>query len=311
MKPNRIDVNSAPRASNPPQNARAGLADGLSEPVRFKQGDFDITVLSDGFISLPTDLVIPNRMAPARAEILRRLGAASGAIEVATNIPLIRSGNDTILVDIGAGAKYQPSDGKLATHLAAAHIDPASVTKVVFTHAHPDHIWGALKDDGTLSFPSATYYVGAAEWNFWMDPDYLTSMPDVLHDFARAAQRDLGAIRERVVLLKPEDDVVTGMRAISTPGHTPGHLSFELDGGDGLIITADATTNQIISFEHPDWRFGYDALPEIAIETRIRLVDRATADRVRLLGYHWSYPGVGFVERSHGKSRFIAADLLG
>lgn len=275
----------------------------VQEPYRFRQGDFDITMVSDGFISIPAEILVSE----PGASMPDGLATHEGLVDYRTNIPLIRTGQDLILVDVGAGEKYQPSDGKLAGNLARAGIDAAAVTKVVFTHAHPDHIWGTLTPDGSLRFPNATYYVGAAEWAFWMDPDYRSRLPEVLHEFARGAQRDLRAIMDRVVLLRPGDEVVTGMTALDTAGHTPGHLSFELAGGDGLIITADAATNEIVSLEHPDWAFGYDTLPDLAIRNRRRLVDRAIADRVRLLGYHWTYPGVGHVERHRGGSRFVPA----
>lgn len=273
----------------------------------FRQGEFLVTVLSDGFISLPEAIVAPDATPAQRAEILRRLGGRDGIHQAKANILLIRTGSDLILVDIGSGHRYEPTDGRLAGNLAAAGIDSAAITKVVFTHAHPDHIWATLTEEGQLRFPNATYFVGAAEWDFWMDPDYRTSMPAVLHGFAAGAQRDLGAIRDRVVMLKPGDDIVTGLRVFDTAGHTPGHLSLEMAGGAGLIITADAATNEIVSFERPDWRFGYDMLPEVAIRNRTRLVDRAATDRVKLLGYHWAYPGVGFAERAGSAWRYVPA----
>ena len=108
-------------------------------------------------------------------------------------------------------------------------------------------------------------------------------------------------------MLKPGDDVVTGIRAIDTAGHTPGHLSFEVAGGEGLIITADATTNNVISLEHPDWKFGFDAVPDLAIQNRKALIDRAATDKIKLLGYHWTSPGVGFAERNGTAYRYVAA----
>lgn len=273
----------------------------------FTHGEFQISVLSDGFITLPGEILVPDVSTQERADILARVDAPGGIVRARTNIPLIRKGDDLILVDIGAGRKYQSSDGDLTDNLKAAKIDPADVTKIVFTHCHPDHIWATVAEDGSLRFPNATYYVGAAEWNFWMDPDYLTSMPKGLHDFAKGAQRDLGAVRDRIVMLQPGDDVVAGMGVLDTPGHTPGHLSLELAGPEELIITADVANNEIISFEHPDWTFGYDTDPELAIQTRRRLLDRAAADRVKLLGYHWQYPGVGYVERKGTAFRFLGA----
>jgi glyoxylase-like metal-dependent hydrolase (beta-lactamase superfamily II) len=272
----------------------------------FVHGDFEVTVVSDGFISVPIEIVAPDGSPDERALILSRTGSqCSGLVESKTNIPVIRNGEDLIIVDIGSGDKYQPSDGRLSGNLVAARIDAHAVTKVVFTHAHPDHVWGTLAQDGNLRFANATYYVGAAEWDFWMDPDYLTNMPTELHDFARGAQRDLTAISDRVVMLKPGDDIVTGLRVIDTAGHTPGHISLEMAGGDGLIISADAATNEIASFQHPKSRFGYDTVPELAIRNRARLIERAASDRTKLLGYHWTYPGIGFAERKGTGYRYV------
>jgi glyoxylase-like metal-dependent hydrolase (beta-lactamase superfamily II) len=269
-----------------------------ARPCSFVQGEFEVTIVSDGFITVPIDIVAPDGTPEERTEILRRTGdIKAGLVESKTNIPVIRKGNDLIIVDIGSGDKYQPSDGRLSDNLKASGIDHRAVTKVVFTHAHPDHVWGTLTESGALRFPNATYYVGSAEWDFWMNPDYLTSTPSELHEFFRGAQRDLGAIKDRVVMLKPGDDIVTGLRAIDTAGHTPGHLSLEMAGGEGLIISADAATNEIASFQHPKARFGYDTLPDLAIQNRARLIERAASDRIKLLGYHWTYPGVGFAER--------------
>jgi glyoxylase-like metal-dependent hydrolase (beta-lactamase superfamily II) len=278
-----------------------------SDNYNFVQGEFQITVVSDGYITVPIDIVAPEGSPEERNEILRRTGnLAAGLVESKTNIPIIRKANDLIIVDTGSGNKYQPSDGRLSENLSAAGIDADAITKVVFTHAHPDHVWGTLTESGKLRFPNATYYVGAAEWNFWMDPDYRNNMPSVLHEFAEGAQRDLGAIKDRVVMLKPGDDIVTGLRALDTAGHTPGHISLEIAGGEGLIISADAATNEIASFQHPKSLFGYDTIPDLAIENRARLIERAATDRIKLLGYHWTYPGVGFAERNGSGYRYVA-----
>jgi glyoxylase-like metal-dependent hydrolase (beta-lactamase superfamily II) len=272
----------------------------------FVQGEFAVTVVSDGFITVPIDIVAPEGTPEERTQILKYTGDRnSGLVESKTNIPIIKKADDLIIVDIGSGDKYQPSDGRLSGNLAASGIDARTITKVVFTHAHPDHVWGTLTEDGRLRFPNATYYIGAAEWNFWMDPEYLANMPALLHEFARGAQRDLGAIRDRVVMLKPGDDIVTGLRAIDTAGHTPGHLSLEMAGGEGLIISADAATNEIASFQHPKSSFGYDTIPDLAITNRARLIERAASDRTKLLGYHWTYPGVGFAERKGTGYRYV------
>ncbi|MBI1173484.1 MBL fold metallo-hydrolase [bacterium] len=272
---------------------------------RFTEGAFDITVLSDGYISVPGEILVPDGAGADRAAVLGQIDAPGGVVHAPCNIPLIRTGQDLILVDIGSGRKYQTSDGRMTENLMAAGIDPAAITRVVFTHAHPDHIWATLADTGGLRFPNASYHVGAAEWDFWTSPDFFTTMPAALHDFARGTQRDLAALRDRAVMLRPGDDVVTGLRVLDTAGHTPGHLSLELGGPQGLLIAGDVAVNERISFAHPDWPFGYDTLPEVAIRTRRRLIDRAATDRIRLLGYHWQYPGIGHAERRGQAFHFV------
>ena len=279
----------------------------LAAPHSFTQGDAQITVVSDGNLTLPLNIIATNASPEQLAEVAKRLGWPADAAKPAANVPLIKIGNDVILVDNGSGGKFQPeTSGKLAESLAAAGVDPASITKVVFTHAHPDHIWGTLKGD-MLFAPNAAYYVGETEWNFWTDPNLISKMPPEMGDFVKGAQRDLAAVKDKVTMVKGGQDIVTGVAVIDTPGHTPGHISLRLAGGEGLIITGDATTNQIVSFEQPDWKFGFDADHDTAVKTRKTLLDGAATDKVKLLGFHWNYPGVGFAEKDGTAFKFVAA----
>ena len=278
-----------------------------TSPFGFRQGSFDVTMLSDGHFALPAEIVAPEATPDQWLEIERRLGGSAGTIRAHANIPLIQAGDDLILIDLGGGGKFQPTEGRLASSLAAAGHDKEAITKVLLTHAHPDHVWGLLGSDDRPRFPNASYYVGAAEWDFWMDPDFTSSRPSVLHAFAMGAQRDLSAVRERIVLVKDGDDILPGLQAIATPGHTPGHMSYALAGPETLVVTGDVVTNQIVSFEHPAWRFGNDTDQEVGANTRRRFVDRAAVDRLLLLGYHFAYPGLGRVERSGNEYRYVPA----
>jgi glyoxylase-like metal-dependent hydrolase (beta-lactamase superfamily II) len=138
------------------------LAGGLH---KLKHGSFDITVLSDGYITLTSDILLPDGNPEERRSILGRLGGDIDSAPLQTNIPLIRHGSDLILVDTGAGGNFQPSDGRLEENLSSVGVDPASITKVIFTHVHPDHSGGTTKADGSLLFPNAHYYVNEAEWS--------------------------------------------------------------------------------------------------------------------------------------------------
>ncbi|MFD2265074.1 MBL fold metallo-hydrolase [Lacibacterium aquatile] len=277
-----------------------------TKPHRFSVGEFDLSVFSDGFITLPSGIIAPDAPPDILPGLMERYSGRTDSADISVNIPLIRKGEDLILVDTGSGDKFQASAGRLLDNLLAAGVDPAAVTKVVLTHAHPDHAGGIIRPDGSLTFPNAGYYVSAIEWDFWTAKGWEFRVPSALHEFALGAQRDLGAIIDRVCLVKAGDDIVSGLRVLATPGHTPGHISLEMEGGDGLLISADAINNALISFEHPQWRFGFDTDQDLAVRTRTALIDRVATDRTRMLGYHWPTPGAGMAERKGGGYRFLA-----
>ena len=273
-------------------------------PHTFTQGDFEITVVSDGHLVLPSNILAPDAPPEERQALFEALGIGE-EVQPAMNAPLIRAGSDLILIDNGSGGEFQPdTSGKLAENLAAAGIDPGSITKVVFSHAHPDHIW-ATAAEGGLRYPNATYYVSSAEWDFWTNPDLKSQMPEEMHGFVDGAVKHLTAVKDRVTMVKAGDDIVTGIRVLDTAGHTPGHISLEVAGGEGLIITADAIAVPEVYFPHPDWTFGFDADPAMAVTKRTAMLDRAATDKIRMLGFHWTYPGVGFAERDGTAYRFV------
>ncbi len=287
--------------------AASSLPAFAATPASFKHGAFEVTVVSDGHLVLPTSFLAPSAPPAERAALLQAAGQTPEQYESPTNITLIRTGADLILVDMGSGDRFMPSAGKLWDNLKAAGIDKAKITKVIFTHGHPDHLWGAIDELDDLVTPDAAFYVGATEWDFWQGDDATRGLPAERAGFVTGARRNYAAIKQRVKMLKPGDDIVTGLRAIATPGHTQGHVSLALAGGDGLIVGGDALTHPLISFAHPEWKPTADHVPDQAAETRKRLLDRLATDRSKLIGFHLPYPGLGTVERKDGAYRFVAA----
>ena len=105
----------------------------------------------------------------SEAEIASAIGVGTATVTPPCNVTLVRTPSETILIDVGSGPHYMPGAGKLAENMEAAGIDRHSIGKVVFSHAHPDHLWGLLDDfDDTPMFPNASYLISAAELNFWL-----------------------------------------------------------------------------------------------------------------------------------------------
>lgn len=276
-------------------------------PHRFMHGDFEVIVISDGSLTLPVNLHAIEAPEDEREAVLQAAGLTGETTNPAVNLTLLRKGDELILFDVGAGPNMAPTAGKSDEALMAAGIDPAKITKVVFSHGHPDHIWGTIAPDGKLRFPNAAYYSAAEEWDFWMAPDILTKLPDQMHQMATETQRHYSAVKDVVTMVRPGEEIVTGIGVIDTRGHTPGHVSFEVAGGDGLIIVADCITNHGVYFPRPEWKFAYDAIHEQAIASRKSLLDRAAADKALMLGYHWDYPGLGRAERKGQGYVFVPA----
>ena len=280
-----------------------------ARPV-YQSGDLEALVVSDGHFTLPTGfLVTPEAALAEREAVLKAAGQAGEQIQLVNNVTVIRNRSEVILVDAGAGPRHQPTAGKLAENLRAAGIQPATVTKVVLTHGHPDHLWGVLDTNNDPIYPNATYIVSAVEWSAWNDPDVLQKLPAVLpkERIATGAKDHFSRITNKTVMVREGDEIVSGVRVFDTPGHTPGHISVEIAGGDGLVITADALTHVLISFQYPMWRVPVDHEPDRGISTRLRLLDRLATEKQRLIAAHLPFPGIGFVERKDGAYRFVAS----
>ncbi|MGE0214095.1 MAG: MBL fold metallo-hydrolase, partial [Parvibaculaceae bacterium] len=254
-----------------------GLVRALSAAT-FKQGAFDVTIVSDGHLVIPTKVIAPSAPAEELAPLLKEEGISGETFQPPTNAVVLKSGNDLILFDTGSGTGFQPSAGKMLANLKAAGFEPTTFTKVVFTHAHPDHAWGTVDAEGKPHFPNATHYVTEGEWNFWMDKDIFTKVPKEVHPFATGAQKHLGGVKDMIKTVKPGEEIVTGLSVVDAAGHTPGHAAYEVTGDGGLIITGDAAPSTLVHFGRPDWAFGYDAIPELSVANRKKLLDRAATD---------------------------------
>jgi glyoxylase-like metal-dependent hydrolase (beta-lactamase superfamily II) len=277
----------------------------LAGPHVFQHGTFSVAVLSDGAFDLPLSIISPDAK-PEDIAALLGLAADAQTNRAEISPVLVRSGDDVILFDTGTGGMMGPDAGQLVESLKAADATVDAVTKVIFTHAHPDHLWGTVAGDGAHVFPNASYHLAEAELTFWSTPDLATKMPADMTDMITNTQKQLAAMQDRIMTFKPGSEVLPGIAVIDTAGHTPGHVSFELAGGDGLILTGDAITVPAVFFANPEWSFGFDADGALAGKNRRALLDMAAAGKKQMLGYHWPFPGLGRAEPKDGAFVYVA-----
>ncbi|MGO4682176.1 MBL fold metallo-hydrolase [Hyphomicrobium sp. 2TAF46] len=263
-------------------------------------GDIEVLVVSDGVLPLPTTMLGHNADPAVRAAWLKDMFLPPDAFDWALNVVVVRSGDKTILIDAGLGADpdlHLPRAGQLIKRLESAGIDLASVTDLVLTHMHMDHIGGLLVDGIKDRLrPDLQIHVAAAEVKFWESPDFShTAMPPGFPDALRsAAKRFAKEYHNHLRQFDEEHEVAPGVVARRTGGHTPGHSVVRLSsGGEALTFAGDAVF--AVGFDQPEWHNGFEHDPEEAARVRVRLLRELAKTGELLVATHLPFPSVGRV----------------
>jgi glyoxylase-like metal-dependent hydrolase (beta-lactamase superfamily II) len=276
---------------------------------RSKLGSYELTVVSDGArpIPLPPRFVlnVPNE------QVLKAAEAAympKGTVFAPFNPLLVNTGSKLVLIDTGYGP-IAPTVGLLPQSLAAAGVDPKTIDIVVISHMHGDHINGLKNPDGSLAFPNAEIKVPAEDWSFWMDDANAAKAPE---GFVKAsfgfAKKIFGDIKTRVTIFQWGSEVAPGVTALNTAGHTPGHSSFAIQSGQSkLLYQADVSNVPDLFLTNPEWKVMFDNEPDQAVATRKKFYDMASAEKVLIHGYHFPFPGYGWVEKAGNGYRLVRA----
>jgi glyoxylase-like metal-dependent hydrolase (beta-lactamase superfamily II) len=281
-------------------------------PSRYalKVGDIDVLVVSDGVLPLPTQMLGHNADPADRAAWLKDMFLPQDAFDWALNVVVVRSGGKTILIDAGLGSDPDlnlPRAGQLIKRLEAAGIDLGSVTDLVLTHMHMDHIGGLLVEGVKERLrKDLRIHVAAAEVKFWESPDFShTSMPQGFPDALRsAAKRFASEYGSNLRTFDEEHEIAPGVVARRTGGHTPGHSVVRVaSGGDGLTFAGDAVFT--VGFEQPDWHNGFEHDPEEAARVRVRLLRELAKSGEMLVATHLPFPSIGRVAADGDAFRFV------
>ena len=271
-------------------------------PSRYAQkvGAIDVLVISDGVLPIPARTIAHNIEPAVRAAWLEQEFLSPEMLEWPLNVVVVRSGGRTILIDAGIGMDpglNLPQAGRLVRRLEAAGIDLASVTDVVLTHMHMDHIGGLLIDGVKDRLrPDLRIHVAAAELKFWESPDFSRAVmpagfPDALR---RAAKRFVNDYGSQLRPFEEEHEVTPGVVVRRTGGHTPGHSVVRLvSSGDRLTFAGDAVFQ--VGFDQPEWHNGFEHDPEEAARVRVKLLRELAANRELLVATHLPFPSLSHV----------------
>jgi glyoxylase-like metal-dependent hydrolase (beta-lactamase superfamily II) len=282
---------------------------------RFEIGEFECASISDGALNYPPESFFANAPLERVEEALRERNLPTAQIMTPYTCLFIDTGEYRVMVDTGAGnlgahaAQVFPGldhstsvTGLLPENLRAEGIEPSEIDTVVITHAHPDHVGGTLDERGELLFSNARYFISEEEWDFWASEAATTKAPAVMVDTAR---RNLDPLEERMTHVGDGSEILPGVRAIATFGHTPGHIALSIASeGEQLLHVSDAVLYPL-HLEHPEWTPVFDMLPEQASASKRRIFDRAAEDDAMVFAHHFPpFPNLGHVRKKEQSWRW-------
>ena len=292
-----------PRAAAPPAGRQApGI-------YRYKVGTYECTSVNDGanVFAMPNNWVrnVPNEQALAAAEAAYM---PKGMVRVPFNPQLINTGSKLVLIDCGLGSTPNPNVGHLVRNLQAAGIDPKAVDAVIMSHLHPDHTNGIRAADGSMAFPNAEIMVPAKDWEFWMSAENAAKFEPnaMMKGYFANVRKVYAGIEDKVTKYDWGKEVAPGITALDTSGHTPGHTAFAVASGNSrVLIQSDVTNIPELFLRNPDWHVAFDIDAPKAVQTRRRFYDMASAEKALVIGFHFSFPAMGYVEKDGAGYRLV------
>jgi glyoxylase-like metal-dependent hydrolase (beta-lactamase superfamily II) len=266
---------------------------------RFKVGDIEVTQVLDGAIERDHNAAfVRNASIDDVKAALKAAGLPDDKVPNPYTVTFVKIGDRQIMFDSGSGlATGNPNIGLLNEHAKAAGIDLAGLSAIVVTHFHPDHIFGLFTKDNEQVYGNTEIVVPDVEYKFWADPATIPTLHESRIGIAKRVQATMGSWKN-LKQISADQDAVPGVRAVATPGHSPGHTSYLVSSGSSqLLVQGDVTTNAPFNLRNPGWHISFDQDPVLAEATRRKVMDRVVADKMIVTGYHWGMPGAGTIAK--------------
>lgn len=280
---------------------------------RYKVGTIEVTVITDGMRDAPLGNLIKNAPVEQVNAALQAAYLPKDKFPFVFNPSLVNTGSKLVMIDTGLGpaiyAQSKGAGGQTHANLAAAGIDRKSIDAVIISHFHPDHINGLLNADNTPAFPNAEVMVPETEWAYWMDDGNMSKAAGTpLEGNHKNVRRVFGPLAKNITKYQDKKELIPGITAMFTPGHTPGHTSHIISSGSqSVVVQADVTNHPALFVRNPGWHAAFDMDANVAEATRRKLYDRLASDKTRLQGFHFPFPSNGYVEKDGGGYRLVPA----
>ena len=268
---------------------------------RMMVGDIEVTALSDGTVALPVDKLLTNT-SPAKIQAALSRAYLKAPVETSVNGYLVNTGSKLVLIDAGAAGLFGPTLGNLVNNLKASGYQPEQVDEIYLTHLHPDHV-GGVAADGRAAFPNAVLRVDKRDADFWLSKDNLDKAPEASKGFFQGAQASVKPYADagKLKTFDGAGELVPGIKAVSTYGHTPGHTVYAIESkGQKMMVWGDLMHVAAVQFPEPAVTIQFDADSKKAAPQRQKAYADAAKNGHYVAVAHVAFPGIGQV-RADGK----------
>lgn len=274
---------------------------------QYQSGQTQITALLDGTNYISPSLFKGLSEQQLHASLKKYYADQAKGVQTSINAFLVNTGHALVLVDSGAASCFGSHLGSVLSNLKASGYKPEQVNTILLTHLHPDHVCGISKN-GIANFPNATVYVSNTEANYWLNPEQIKKLPQTQQaGYLATVEKIKQAItpyqaKQRFKTYQ-RGDQIQGFNAISTPGHTSGHFSYELKtANETIVFIGDIVHSHTIQFDHPATAIGYDVDPKQAVTTRLKQFAEYAKHGETIAAPHLPFPGIGHIYSADGKS---------
>ena len=272
-----------------------GRAGDPSAVRSLRLGDVVATYVVDGVLAMRPDMFFPDipsdywsttpELLTPRGEMLMSAGGL-----------LIERDDKTLLIDAGVGTMTTDfafggvDCGSMIDVLGAIGRRPEDVDVVAFTHLHFDHAGWAFAN-GAKTFPNARYVLAAKEWAPYASGRHRADITTPRHVISR-----LAADSSSLDLIDDGDEILPNVRAVVTPGHSPGHTSYVITSGAGqrLVAFGDAFHTPA-QMTHPEWLSAADSDATGVQSARRRLLAELAEPNTVGFAFHFGDQAFGRV----------------
>ena len=253
----------------------------------------------------PFEMLLPGvtpEIAKQHDWLVPHFATADGRMKISFQAFVLKSGKDRVMIDTCIGNDRQ-REYPVFTNIQTSFIEdltrsgyaPETITKVLCTHLHFDHVgWNTRLVNGKFvpTFPKARYLFGRKEYDHWQ----MLKRTGGYHDFSHL-EDSIDPITSAGLadFIDPDYRVTDEVSLVPTPGHTPGHVSVYIKSKDQEAFITGDLMHHPIQLAEADRVGNFDMEKEVGLKTRQTVFKRFEDKPVLIIGSHFCDPTSGYI----------------